>query len=82
MENLIMQNVDSISPLYAPLVEACKAHGISRSVAFALCKSGLIETFRIGKRRYCYIESLHTLPNRLSDKGRGLVTMPKRNESN
>lgn len=69
MENLGMLNGDSINPLYAPLVEACKAHGISRSVAFALCKSGLIETFRIGKRRYCYIESLHSLPNRLGKNG-------------
>jgi hypothetical protein len=64
-----MLNVEPINPLYAPLVEACKAHGISRSVAFALCKEGLIETFRIGKRRYCYIDSLHTLPDRLTAGG-------------
>ena len=51
---------------YAPLVEACKAHGISRTVSFQLCKLGLIENFRIGKRRYCYLESLRTLPERLA----------------
>ena len=61
-----MNDKQTLSPCYAPLVDACKAHGISRTVAFALCKNGLLENFRIGKRRYCYLESLRTLPERLA----------------
>lgn len=56
-------------PSYAPLVDACKAHGISRTVSFELSKKGLIETFAIGKRRYVYLESLRTLPARLAERG-------------
>lgn len=57
------------SPSFAPLVDACKAHGISRTVSFELSKKGLIETFSIGKRRYVYLESLRTLPQRLTERG-------------
>jgi len=35
------------SPLYRPLVEACREHGISRSVAFELARKGLLETLGI-----------------------------------
>ena len=55
-----------INPSYAPLVEACRAHGISRTVSFGLCKQGMLHNFQIGKRRYVYLESLRTLPERLS----------------
>lgn len=61
-----MDRKEQIEATYAPLVDACKAHGISRTVSFALCKAGLLENFRIGKRRYCYLESLRTLPERLA----------------
>lgn len=53
-------------PTYRPLVTACAEHGISRSVAFELAKSGLLETFTIGARRYVRLESLRTLPERLA----------------
>lgn len=53
-------------PTFRPLVTACAEHGISRSVAFALAKSGKLETFAIGQRRYVFIESLRTLPERLA----------------
>ena len=66
MEYLSMIEKHTLTPSFAPLVVACKAHGISRTVAFALCKAGLLENFRIGKRRYCYLESLRTLPERLA----------------
>jgi len=61
-----MTNDNAINPAYVPLVEGCKAHGISRSVAFALAKSGMLEAFRIGSRRYVKTESLRTLPERLA----------------
>lgn len=53
------------NPTYGPLVESARAFGISRSVAWDLAKRGLLATFSIGKRRYCYLDSLRTLPERL-----------------
>lgn len=53
------------SPTYRPLVSAAAEFGICRSVAFALSQSGLLDTFMIGKRRYVYMDSLRTLPDRL-----------------
>ena len=65
----------TITPTYAPLVEACAAHGISRSVAHELVVNGQLETFKIGTRRYVMLESLRTLPDRLAKQtgkhGRG-----------
>lgn len=55
-------------PVFAPLVDTCAAHGISRTVAFELARDGLLETFRIGCRRYVYLESLRTLPERLAEE--------------
>ncbi|MBV2208203.1 MAG: hypothetical protein KUL77_01385 [Thermomonas sp.] len=54
------------TPTYRPMVETCREYGISRSVAFDLAKAGLIDTFRIGQRRYVYLDSLRTLPERLA----------------
>lgn len=54
------------NPAYLPLVEACKAHGISRSVAFELARKGDLDTFLIGKRRYVYLHSLRNLPERMA----------------
>lgn len=54
------------TPTYRPLVPACADFGISRSVAFDLAKSGLLATFTIGTRRYVYLDSLRTLPERLT----------------
>lgn len=53
------------APTYRPLVTACAEHGISRSVAFELARTGLLKTFALGQRRYVYLESLRTLPERL-----------------
>lgn len=50
---------------YGPLVDVCKAHGISRTNAFKLASEGLLETFMMGNRRYVYVKSVHTLPERL-----------------
>jgi hypothetical protein len=51
---------------FGPLVETCKAHGISRTVAFELAASGTLKTFRIGTRRYVHLDSLRSLPERLA----------------
>lgn len=54
-----------IEPTYAPLVEACRAHGIGRTRAFELARDKKLRTFQIGKRTFVYLESLRTLPERL-----------------
>lgn len=53
-------------PTYRPLVTACAEFGISRTVAFRLVQDGLLHTFTIGTRRYVYLDSLRTLPERLA----------------
>ena len=55
-----------VQPSFRPLVEACAEHGISRTVAFELARTGKLDTFTIGVRRYVYAESLRTLPERLA----------------
>lgn len=53
------------APAFGGLVEVCTAHGIGRTVALALADKGLLDTFKIGTRRYVYLDSVHTLPQRL-----------------
>lgn len=53
------------TPAYRPFVDACREHGISRTVAYELANAGKIETFLLGTRRYVIMESLRTLPDRL-----------------
>ncbi|MNC13731.1 hypothetical protein D3C81_1790410 [compost metagenome] len=50
---------------YGPLVDVCKAHGISRTRAFQYARDGLLETFPMGNRTFVYVSSVHTLPERL-----------------
>lgn len=52
-------------PAYGPLVEVCRGYGISRTVAFELSGKGLLDTFKIGTRRYVNIASVNSLPQRL-----------------
>ncbi len=54
------------TPTYRPLVTACREYGIGRSTAFKLAASGKLATFRIGVKRYVYLDSLRTLPERLA----------------
>lgn len=60
------ETMRSETPTYRPLVTACADHGISRTVAFDLARSGLLDTFTIGTRRYVRLDSLRTLPERLA----------------
>lgn len=52
-------------PAFGPLVPVCQAHGIGKTVAFELANEGKLKTFKIGARRYVYLESIRTLPERL-----------------
>lgn len=55
-------------PTFQPLVKACADHGIGRTVAFELARAKKLDTFTIGTRRYVYLESLRTLPARLTSE--------------
>lgn len=57
---------DRSTPNYRPLVSACAEYGIGRTTAFSLARRGLLKTATIGKRRYVYLDSLRTLPERLA----------------
>ena len=54
------------SQFFGPLVETCRAHGIGKTVAFDLAARGLIDTFKIGSRRFVKLASLASLPDRLA----------------
>jgi hypothetical protein len=54
------------APAYGPLVQVCEQHGIGRTTCFRLVREGLLETFRIGARRYVYLSSVASLPDRLA----------------
>lgn len=62
----VQPGTGSALPEYGRLVECCKHYGIKRTQAFALARSGLLQTFTIGKCRYVLLESLRTLPERLA----------------
>lgn len=64
-----MTETHCIEPSYGPLVEVCKMLGISRSVAFELASDGLLKTFKLNARRYVFIDSVRTLPERLTHAG-------------
>lgn len=53
-------------PTYGPLVQSCAAYGIKRSRAHEYAKRGLIDTFTMGVKRYVYLNSLDTLPERMA----------------
>jgi hypothetical protein len=55
------------APTYRPFIEACREHGISRTVAYELANDGLLDTFKLGAKRYVMLESLRTLPERLRE---------------
>lgn len=46
------------SPTFGPLVAACKAHGIGKSLAYKLANDEAIETFLLHGKRMVYLASL------------------------
>lgn len=59
-------NTGLARPPYGPLIETCAAYGIRRSRAHEYAKSGLIDTFTMGRKRYVRLDSLDTLPERIA----------------
>jgi hypothetical protein len=60
--------ISPVEPTYAPLVETCAAHGISRTKAFEFANQGLLDTFLLGRRKYVYLQSVRTLPQRMAER--------------
>lgn len=53
---------------YRALVPECARHDIGKTTAYELVKEGLLETFAIGRKRYVYLDSLASLPQRLASR--------------
>ena len=58
----------NVTPEYGEFVSTCAAFGIRRSAAFTLANDGLLDTFSIGRKRFVYVESLRSLPQRLAKR--------------
>ncbi|MGO4549926.1 hypothetical protein AB4059_02325 [Lysobacter sp. 2RAF19] len=54
------------TPEYAPFIPKAREYGIARSKAIELANAGLLDTFLIGRRRFVFLDSLRTLPERLA----------------
>lgn len=50
---------------FKPFPAACIERGISKTVAYDLLNGGLLDTFKIGRRRYVYLDSLFTVAERV-----------------
>jgi hypothetical protein len=55
-------------PTYGLLTEVCLAFGIARTQAFAYARSGELDTFYMNGRRYVYLDSVKSLPERIGKK--------------
>lgn len=61
-----MKQEEYVTPNFGPLVAVCKRFGISRSMAFRMAAEGLLDTFKMNTRRYVLVDSVRSLPDRLS----------------
>lgn len=53
---------------YRAFIPACKKRGFGKTLAYRYASAGLLETFTLGgKKRYVYLDSLLSLPQRLKD---------------
>lgn len=50
---------------YGPFPATVIERGISKTVAYELVGEGLLETFKIGRKRYVYLDSVGDLPKKL-----------------
>lgn len=50
---------------FRPFIPECAKVGIGRSKAYELANAGLLETVAIGNRRFVYLDSLYSLPQRV-----------------
>lgn len=67
----MMEENGHVRPSYGPLVPTCAAWGVGRTRAHEYARDGLIETFTMGRKRYVYVRSLETLPERIAAQAKG-----------
>ena len=53
---------------YRPFILECTKRGIGKTTAYELANNGDLETFLIGRKRFVYLDSLATLPQRLAER--------------
>lgn len=53
---------------FGPFIPECVKRGIGKTRAYELADAGDLETFLIGSKRYVYIDSLLTLPQRMAQR--------------
>lgn len=55
---------------FRPFIPECAKVGIGRSKAYELAEEGLLDTVLIGRRRFVYLDSLYSLPQRIGKDGK------------
>lgn len=55
---------------YRPFIPECELRGIRKTKAYELANAGLLEVFNIGTRKFIYLDSLLSLPQRLQEAAR------------
>lgn len=53
---------------FAPFPKACIERGISKTVAYELLNAGKLDTKKIGRKRYIYLDSLLTVLERVDQE--------------
>jgi len=52
---------------FRPFIPECTKRGLGKTKSYELANAGWLETFQIGTRRFVYIDSLLSLPQRLKE---------------
>ncbi len=55
---------------YRPFIPECEKRGIRKTKAYELANAGLLEVFNIGTRKFIFLDSLLSLPQRLQEAAR------------
>lgn len=53
---------------YGPFIPECAKRGIGKTRAYELANAGLLDTFPMGSKRFVYLDSLLSLPQRLAER--------------
>lgn len=55
---------------FRPFIPECTKRGIGKTKAYELADAGILETVKIGSKRFVYLDSLLTLPQRLAERAK------------
>jgi len=55
---------------FRPFIPECRKRGIQKTKAYELANAGLLEVFNIGTRKFIFLDSLLSLPQRLQEVAR------------